>query len=261
MRPANEGAQITAISAVSNSTQATTVYDRIRSDLLSAKLQPGFKLSMRFLMETYDTGQTPIREALNRLAAERLVEFRDQRGFTVAGISSAELAELTKARSLVEALVLREAMAAATPEWEEQLVLAHHRLARARRSLNAGRFEDNPEWERLHRAFHRTLIAQCGSSTLTNFCRHLADLLYRYRRISIGKAYPWRDVGAEHAAILEAVLGGDREKAVALLTRHYSLTAEIISSDLNVFPDEETKARTPEDLGSVGGGGETRAAQ
>jgi DNA-binding GntR family transcriptional regulator len=230
----------TVPAAAPNSTQATTVYDRLRDDLLSARLEPGRRLPMRFLMDRYATGQTPLREALNRLTAEGLVECRDQRGFSVASISRSELAELTKTRCWVEGLALREAMAAATPRWEEDLVLAHHRMARAPRSLSTEHFEDNPEWERLHRAFHRTLIAQCGSRSLVAFCRQLADQLYRYRKLSISKAFRWREVAQEHQAILDAILAGDPEHAVALLTKHYTLTAEVILSDRAIFPDVGT---------------------
>ena len=79
-------------------TQASHVYDRLREDLLSGRLAPSRKLQMRFLTETYQTGQTPLREALNRLTADGLVEVREQRGFYVKDISRAELAELTKTR-------------------------------------------------------------------------------------------------------------------------------------------------------------------
>jgi DNA-binding GntR family transcriptional regulator len=68
---------------VSSSTQASTIYDRLRKDLLSGKLEPGRKLQMRFLTEMYQTGQTPLREALNRLTADGLVECRDSAGFTL----------------------------------------------------------------------------------------------------------------------------------------------------------------------------------
>jgi DNA-binding GntR family transcriptional regulator len=223
------------------STQASTVYDRLRDDLLSGRLQPGRKLQMRFLTETYQTGQTPLREALNRLTADGLVEGREQRGFYVAAISRAELAELTKTRCWVESLALRESMAAATPKWEEQLLLAQHRLSRAPRSLNADHFEDNPEWERLHRAYHRSLIGNCGSQSLLGFCGHLADQLYRYRRLSIRKAFPSRHVADEHAAIMDAVLNHDADQAVALLTAHYRQTADIILGDERIFPELAAK--------------------
>ncbi|MBR0720959.1 GntR family transcriptional regulator [Bradyrhizobium manausense] len=219
------------------STQASHVYDRLREDLLSGRLAPSRKLQMRFLMEAYQTGQTPLREALNRLTADGLVEVREQRGFYVKDVSRTELAELTKTRCWVEALALRESMAASTPGWEEQLVLAHHRLSRVPRSLSATEFEDNPEWEKLHRIYHRTLIGQCGSQSLIAFCGQLADQLYRYRRLSISKAFPSRHVGDEHAAIMDAVLSGDCDLAVKLLTAHYQRTANVILQDEAIFPE------------------------
>nr|WP_315837057.1 GntR family transcriptional regulator [Bradyrhizobium prioritasuperba] len=220
-----------------SSTQASTVYDRLREDLLSGKLEPGRKLQMRFLTEMYLTGQTPLREALNRLTADGLIECREQRGFYVADISRSELAELTKTRCWVESLALRESMAAATPQWEEQLLLAQHRLGRTPRSLNAEHFEDNPEWERLHRIYHRTLIGNCGSQSLIAFCGQLADQLYRYRRLSIRKAFPSRHVADEHQAIMNAVLSGDADAAVTALTAHYTQTAEVILRDERIFPE------------------------
>ena len=101
------------------STQTINVYDRLREDFLSGRLEPGRKLQMRFLTEAYQVGQTPLREALNRLTAEGLVDSHEQRGFYVTQISRAELEELTKTRCWVESLALREAMAASTPQWEE----------------------------------------------------------------------------------------------------------------------------------------------
>jgi DNA-binding GntR family transcriptional regulator len=216
-------------------TQASGVFDRLRADLLSGRLEPGRKLPMRFLTDTYQTGQTPLREALNRLSAEGLVNCHDQRGFYVAGISQEELAELTKTRCWVEALALRQSMAASTPAWEEALVLAHHRLAKTPRSLNAESFEDNPEWERQHQTYHVALIGQCGSQSLIQFCRQLYDRLYRYRQLAISKSFPSRRVADEHKLILDAVLAGDAERAVALLTQHYVATAEIIQSDAAIF--------------------------
>ncbi|MGY2905523.1 GntR family transcriptional regulator [Bradyrhizobium sp. URHC0002] len=217
------------------STQTINVYDRLREDLLSGRLEPGRKLQMRFLTEAYQVGQTPLREALNRLTAEGLVDSHEQRGFYVTQISRSELEELTKTRCWVESLALRQAMAASTPQWEEALLVAHHRLSRTPRSLNAEQFEDNPEWERLHRIFHRTLIAQCGSRSLIAFCDQLADQLYRYRRLSIQKAFPGRHVADEHQTIVNAALSGDADKAAALLTDHFTATAEVILKDKAIF--------------------------
>jgi DNA-binding GntR family transcriptional regulator len=218
--------------ADSPATRATSIYERLKSDILSAALEPGRKLQLRFLMEHYDAGQTPLREALNRLTTEELVIGKEQRGFFVKPISLEELGELTKTRCWVEGLALRESMANANAAWEEALLVAHHRLERAPRSLNPDRFDSNPEWERLHRAFHACLIDGCGSRPLIGFCEQLADRLNRYRALSSRKAFRVRKVSQEHADILKAVLDHDIEEAVRLLQRHYGQTADFIREDL-----------------------------
>ncbi len=213
-------------------TQATNIYERLKTDILSAELEPGRKLQLKFLIERYDAGQTPLREALNRLASEELVISREQRGFFVKPISVEELAELTKTRCWVETIALQQSIANATVEWEEALLISHHRLDRTPRSLDPERFEDNPEWERLHRRFHATLIGNCDSRPLMGFCSQLADRLYRYRALSIRKAFHVRKVTSEHKDLLTATIEHRTTDAVALLQKHYQRTADIIQADL-----------------------------
>ena len=225
--------EIAARGADSPATRATSIYERLKADILSATLEPGRKLQLRFLMDHYDAGQTPLREALNRLTTEDLVIGKEQRGFFVKPISLEELGELTKTRCWVEGLALRESISNATPAWEEMLLVSHHRLDRTPRSLDPERFESNPEWERLHRAFHAHLISGCGSRPLIGFCEQLADRLNRYRALSSRKAFRVRKVSQEHADILKAVLDRDSDTAANLLQQHYEQTAEFIRADLS----------------------------
>ncbi|MDE1184742.1 GntR family transcriptional regulator [Paraburkholderia sp.] len=222
----------------SAATLATTLYDRIRADLLDGLLEPGRKLQIEFLCDHYQAGQTPVREALNRLTSDGLVERRDQRGFAVAGISADDLREITKTRCWLEEVALREAFSARSAEWEEQVVLAYHRLSKVPRSLSETEYKENPEWERLHRAFHRTLIGGCQSRWLINFCEQLADQLYRYRQLSVRRVYPKRHEREEHQAMLNAVTSGDVAEAIRLVTSHYQKTADIILTDAELFPAE-----------------------
>ncbi len=216
-------------------TRATSLYDQLRTDLLGGVLEPGSKLAIEALADRYATSATPLREALNRLVSDGLVERREQRGFVVAGISAADLAEITKTRCWLEEIALRESIAARSTEWEEALVLAHHRLAKTPRSLASDRFEDNPEWEPLHRAFHRALIAGCGSRWLLNFCDQLADQHHRYRRLSAPRAFAKRGVKSEHQQLLEAAVEGRADDAVKLLRQHFERTAKIIRDDPKLF--------------------------
>ncbi len=225
-------ARIPVLASVNGTaTRATSLYDELRADLLGGTLEPGSKLAIEALAERYEASATPLREALNRLISDGLVERREQRGFVVAGISADDLAEITKTRCWLEEIALRESIAAHTTAWEEALVLAHHRLARTPRSLSESRFEDNPEWEPLHRAFHRALIAGCGSRWLLTFCDQLADQHHRYRRLSAPRAFAKRGVKSEHQQLMEATVGGRADEAVVLLKAHYQRTARIILDD------------------------------
>jgi DNA-binding GntR family transcriptional regulator len=209
-------------------TKASTVYEELRADILSAVLEPGAKLRIEFVCERYRARNTPVREALNRLAAEGLLQRQEQRGFSVASMSAEDLSELTRARVAIEVMALRESLAHRDAAWEEHLVLARHRLERTPRSLHSERYEANPEWERRHREFHRALIAACGSRWLRRFSDELADHAYRYRQRSMQAAYLQRDVAAEHAAIADAALAGDSDRAVALLQAHFETTATLL---------------------------------
>ena len=116
--------------STSSATRATSLYEQLRSDLLAGQHEPGSRLAIEALGAHYATSQTPLREALNRLVADGLVQRREQRGFAVAAISPADLDEITRTRCWLEEIALRESIAARSTAWEEALVLAHHTLAR-----------------------------------------------------------------------------------------------------------------------------------
>ncbi len=232
--------------AASQPTLASSVYERLRNDILRGELAPGHKLRIEFVSERYAAGHSPVREALNRLSSDGLVERRDQRGFCVAAASAADLVELTRTRCWLEEIGLRESMKVFAHEWEEGIVLAQHRLSRIPRSTTPDEYHENPEWERAHRAFHRSLIAGCGSRWLLGFCDQLADQAYRYRQLSVQRVYPKRKEKGEHEAIVQAVLKHDADGAVALLNEHYRTTADIIlkSGDAPAVPPKPV-ALTP----------------
>jgi DNA-binding GntR family transcriptional regulator len=218
----------TAVRTEAATTLASSVYERLRGDILRGEYVPGDKLRIEFVSERYAAGSSPVREALNRLSSDGLVHRRDQRGFYVAPASADDLVELTRTRCWLEEIGLRESMRVFAHDWEEGVVLALHRLARIPRSASPAEYHENPEWELLHRGFHRSLIAGCRSRWLLAFCDQLADQAYRYRQLAIQRIYPRRKEKNEHEAIAQAVFRHDADAAVALLTEHYQLTASII---------------------------------
>jgi len=222
-----ESAVTTLDTEKNGSTLATSVYVQIRSDILSGELRPGEKLRAEFLRDRYQAGNSPIREALNRLSVDGFVTREEQRGFKVASVSKEELRELIDTRCWMEEVALRKSIENRNTKWEEDLVLAFHRLSRVPRSSRAGDFERNPEWDNLHSAFHTALISACGSRWLIGFCEQLNDQADRYRRLS-SVSYPNRDPMEEHRSIMESVINGEADKAVEELHEHYRRTGNII---------------------------------
>jgi DNA-binding GntR family transcriptional regulator len=205
-------------------------HENIRRDILSGELFPGDKLQIEAISERYGIGIAPVREALNRLSSEGLVERKSQRGFFVTEISITALEELVKTRIWLETLALREAIHSATEEWEEQLVLAYHRLARTNRRMppEAGR-DLSEEWELRHKEFHMLLLDRCGSGWLLGFCSTMMDQAVRYRNLSMN-VHPSllrrEGAAAEHEALLNAVIDRDTDRACQLLADHYTVTLE-----------------------------------
>ncbi|WP_192258128.1 GntR family transcriptional regulator [Mesorhizobium caraganae] len=230
------------------STLATTVYQQLRDDLLRGVYESQSKLRVEWVVSRYGAGTSPVREALNRLASEGLLGRHDQRGFFIMPVSAEELEELTRTRCWLEELALRESIVNRTGEWEEQLVLALHRLARAQRRLPQDPSSNNPEWEKLHRAFHRALIGGCRSHWLSDFCDQLSDQASRYRLISRGDCE--RDEIGEHRLIAERAVDGDAEGAVEALLNHYRLTAALCMERFEVIRDP--RASAAKQLNSLG---------
>ncbi|MCZ8133797.1 MAG: GntR family transcriptional regulator [Rhodobacteraceae bacterium] len=214
-------------------------HERIRRDILNGELFPGDKLQIEAISERYGIGIAPVREALNRLSSEGLVERKSQRGFFVTQISMNALEELVKTRIWLETLALRESIRNATEEWEEQLVLSYHRLARTNRRMppEAGR-ELSEEWELRHKEFHLLLLDRCGSAWLLGFCSTMMDQAVRYRSLSMNihpSLLRREGAAAEHQSLLNAAIDRDEDRACLLLADHYTATLEglraVISSD------------------------------
>jgi DNA-binding GntR family transcriptional regulator len=207
-------------------TSATrAAYLTLRNMILTGELPAGEKLKIDQLRKLLDTGASPVREALSLLTSDMLVERIDQRGFRAAPASLANFEELLTLRCALEDMALRQSLARATSEWEERLVLSHHRMKRA---------ADTQTFEEAHKAFHMTLLSNAASPMLERYCSQLYDLNIRYRNMAASDTnYERRDVSSEHEDILEAAVHHDADAASASLLSHYRLTGAYLTKQLS----------------------------
>lgn len=206
-------------------TVTTLVLERLRSDILSVRFQPGEKLRFRELRARYGVGVSPLREALTRLTADGLVVLEDQRGFRVAPVSRADLEDVTRLRQQLETMALAQAIANGDEEWEVTVMAAFHRLSKLPEHAPGDARAMNPQWARRHEEFHEALASACGSPRLLQFRKLLFDQSERYRRLSkVYGSHP-RNVLGEHKAIMDAALSRDTSLATTLLSEHLERTA------------------------------------
>ncbi len=207
----------------------SAVQERLRADILSTRLLPGQKLHIAGLARQFSVSLAAVREALSRLVADGLVQASDQRGFRVCPVSLADLADVTRTRIDIEGLALKRSIERGGPDWLDSVEAAWEALKAV-----PYRYPDDPtvhheEWVVRHHIFHRALVSACGSQWLLGFRDVLQEQSERYRRLAIRRDIgQQRNVEAEHAAILEAVLRCDADAAVAALANHFTTTMQFV---------------------------------
>lgn len=213
-------------------------YSKVRADILGGLIQPNERLKIETLQARYELSNTPLREALNRLAAEGLVISDERRGFRAAPVSIEDFENLTRYRLVVEEGALAEAIARGDARWEANMVAAYHLLEGGNRVPYEERKLDEG-WSRNHKSFHLALLAGCGSDKLLNACAAAQDEAERYRCLSSRSSAHVRS--DEHKLILDAALERDARLATALLRKHILRTAENVISILSA-PEERESA-------------------
>lgn len=204
-----------------NTTLTSTIFWALRADIMSGALAPDTKINLKQICNRFGVAFSPVREALNRLSSQNLVRQTDRRGFKVSPVSPEELADITRARCLTNEIALRASIAEGTVQWEENVLLAFHRLLRTPRDDYA---PNESAWTAAHKQFHRSLLAGCGSEILLAHCDQLFDMAERYRLIGRSAGGNWGDADAEHQAIMQAAIDRKADDAVRLLCSHFEKT-------------------------------------
>jgi DNA-binding GntR family transcriptional regulator len=199
---------------------ADRAYYAIRELIVTLELPPGAVVREPELTERLGIGRTPVREALRRLAQERLVEVFPRRGMFVTEVDARDLARLCEVRLALEPEAARLAAERAT---QADLVELRAVLA----ELDGGRKRDPRALidldERIHRAIYHASHNPYLAETLEQYYAHALRIwMVAVARTDIGAA-----VGGHHA-VLEAVVRGDGARAGRLMREHVESFEEAV---------------------------------
>ena len=201
--------------------------ENIKKDIIEGCLKPGGRIVVRELCERYNISGTPVKQALNRLVSEGLVESIPRRGMRVKAVTWSEICDILEMRRMMELYFADVVMRSLKdPElhapFEENLA-EHLELARS----SAGAVQYQRVYQ-LDQAFHR-LYLQCAHNRKA---LQVFDTLnsHAYSTYLYGRQPRAKVVAGvtEHRVLWDALLEGDGQRARTAIARHFDNAKDII---------------------------------
>lgn len=200
-----------------------SVLDELRADILSSVFVPGERLVELDLCDRYGCGRAAVRAALIQLESEGIVERQANRGAVVRRVTVNEAIEITEARAVLESLVTARAARHATVEEKDELqgIIDQMRDAVDR--------DDAARYSGLNKELHQR-IREIGGHKVA------AEILENLRNRAVQNQYrlammPGRQAESlgQHAAIVDAIVADDEEKAAAAMEAHLLSVIDVLS--------------------------------
>jgi DNA-binding GntR family transcriptional regulator len=203
---------------------------QLEEAIVEGKFEPGARLDEARLAERFGVSRTPVREALQQLAAEGLVTIRPRRGAVVAAPGVGELVALFEAMAELESACAGLAA--------RRMDSAGHGLLR---ELQAAcvlclKAMDPDAYYARNVSLHEAIYDGAGNPVLASTTRRMRNRLAAYRRLQLRSPKRLQASNAEHAEVVEAIIAGDEEKARRLMHAHVSVQGESFADFLRRLP-------------------------
>jgi len=191
---------------------ARRAYEALKQDILTCELRPGAQIFEGELAQRYGTSKTPVREALNLLGQDGLVEVLPRRGYLVAPVTLRDVQEVFQLRLLLETAAAELAAEHITEDSLRQL-----------RALVAVRYtyRDRASYSRFlraNRAFHVAVAEASGNRRLALFVGKLLEDMERILHLGLDLRDSADEMAAEHGELVDALLRGDGALARRVVT-------------------------------------------
>jgi len=228
------------ISLVSHPDLSARAYEVIRDAILTGQLAPGSRLNNLELARSLGVSATPVKDALNRLVAERLVAEVTRKGYFVTSFSIRDVAETLDVRLILELTAAERAITLIQPA---QMVALGRLASEMERMVEAAGVEglDVIDFMRRDSAFHALTVSAGGN-------RHLAEI-YAGLNAHLSAV---RVVFAAHLATRRGEITLQEHRAIVDAFEARSLPALKLALSAHVQSVARTLARAAEGRGSDG---------
>lgn len=187
-------------------------YARLKERAVNFQFRPGERLNEIGLSKELSVSRTPLREALNRLVTEQLIDFRPGQGFFCRDLDPRSIYELYELREILELSAVRKACAEAS---DEQLKALNEELYATGLTYIGKTVREVTERDE---AFHVAIAELSGNQELA---RHLRQINERIRFIRwLDMSNRVKNTKGEHKAVMDALLARNADLAAEVMGNH-----------------------------------------
>jgi DNA-binding GntR family transcriptional regulator len=210
-----------------------SVYSRLRKSIVDNEMAPRERLVETKIAKDMGVSRTPVREALQDLEREGLIDKILRVGYVVRPISRQELEEICRIRGVLEGLAAGLAMENAydrlVRELRKNILVSEEKIAKG----------DYKAFVQLGAQFHEIIAKTSKSARLFELTQLLRRHMLRYRVQSVHQAEPALRGIAGHKAILDAIVGRDQAEVCRIIESHLAASQEdILFYAFNESPEQ-----------------------
>jgi DNA-binding GntR family transcriptional regulator len=221
------------LARIERETVQDRVYSVLRDRLMRGGFEPGQKLKIAELASALGTSAMPVREALNRLAAERAIESMPNRSVRVPSLSKQSLRDLMEARFAIEGL----AVARAATHMDKATLATLRELIAAQRETDAEHVSEASAGQ--NRAFHFAIYRKSGSAVLLPIIESLWLQFGPYLRVASERFDGREGRGTNfHLAIVAALARRDGNAARRALESDIGRAFELVMTDATFWAEQ-----------------------
>jgi DNA-binding GntR family transcriptional regulator len=201
------------------------IYQHLVDRIIAGELLPGQRVEEQAVAAQFGVSRTPVRDALRQLAGTGLVEFRPNKGVTVANLKLEELTEIFEALGEFEALCARLAAQRMTQLERASLKNLHAEAE------NVARAEQEERYGELNTRLHQAIYDGAHNPSIASVTENFRQRIMPFRAVAGTARHRIHESHDEHEALVKAILDGDAAAAHAAM-RHHVATSSLTVLDL-----------------------------
>ncbi len=218
---------------------AVAIRRTLEDEVLHGRLLPGQRIDENGLAERFEVSRTPVREALQQLAASGLIELRGRQGAIISQLSVSDLLDAFQVVAELEGFCARLAARRMSRSQHQELRDLHALcISEVEKDDPLGFYDANKQ-------FHELIYTGSNNRFLQEEIRRIRLLVAPYRRVITFQPGRMRESLDEHAEVMEAIFQGDGERADAAMRDHVSLLGDRFTDFVSVLQHNSEPEPTP----------------